>query len=70
MLMAINVLSKKEQCNQDNSSDDFWIVFWSGEDVPDDFRELDYLESRGDELLAAMRNLPQQRESTLSQALP
>jgi hypothetical protein len=29
------------------------------EDVLDDFQELDYLESRRDELLAAMKNLPQ-----------
>ena len=29
------------------------------EDVLEDFQELDYLESRRDELLAAMKNLPQ-----------
>jgi len=29
------------------------------EDVLDDFQELDYLESRRDELLAAMKSLPQ-----------
>src|SRR5690606_18679342 len=29
------------------------------EDILEDFQELDYLESRRDELLAAMKNLPQ-----------
>jgi hypothetical protein len=30
------------------------------EDILDDFQELDYLESRRDEMLAAMKSLPQQ----------
>ena len=30
------------------------------EDILDDFQELDYLEARRDELLAAMKSLPQQ----------
>lgn len=30
------------------------------EDIIDDFQELDYLESRRDEILAAMKNLPPQ----------
>ena len=33
------------------------------EDILDDFQELDYLEARRDELLAAMKSLPQQQQT-------